>query len=98
MVRFGRTVGSLAVDAVGARLKGGRTPHVTIGGVALGGHPARVSSERNRGGGTQRQRALAAGRETVYRGVESVFVKPIRPSEHDNGLDTLSQACEKDRR
>ena len=25
-------------------------------------------------------------------------VKPIRPSEHDNGLDTLSQACERDRR
>ena len=98
MVRFGRTVGSQVVDAVSARLKGGRTPRVTIGGVALGGHPARVSSERNRGGGTQRQRTLAAGRESVYHGVESVFVKYSIPLRTTTPWTLLSRGCEKDRR
>ena len=37
MIRFGRTVGSQVVDAVGARLKGAGADHVTIGGVNLMG-------------------------------------------------------------
>ena len=33
MVRFGRTVGSQVVDALGARLDGGGSSHVTVGGI-----------------------------------------------------------------
>ena len=37
MVRFGRTVGTHVVDALGARLEGGGGSHVTVAGVRLGG-------------------------------------------------------------
>ena len=35
LARFGRTVASQAVDAIGARMEGGRETHVTVGGFAL---------------------------------------------------------------
>ena len=39
MVRFGRTVGSQVVDALGQRLDGGTASHVTVGGINLTGEP-----------------------------------------------------------
>ena len=43
MVRFGRTVGSHVVDALGERLEGGAAPsHVTVGGIRLTGAPGAV--------------------------------------------------------
>ena len=43
MVRFGRTVGSHVVDALGERLEGGAAPsHVTVGGIRLTGAPGVV--------------------------------------------------------
>ena len=39
MVRFGRTVGSQVVDALGQRLDGGTGSHVTVGGINLAGEP-----------------------------------------------------------
>ena len=39
MVRFGRTVGSHVVDALGQRLEGGTASHVTVGGIPLTGTP-----------------------------------------------------------
>ena len=39
MVRFGRTVGSHVVDALGQRLDGGTGSHVTVGGINLTGAP-----------------------------------------------------------
>ena len=39
MVRFGRTVGSQVVDALGQRLDGGTASHVTVGGINLTGAP-----------------------------------------------------------
>ena len=39
MVRFGRTVGSQVVDALTARLEGGASSHVTVGGINLTGAP-----------------------------------------------------------
>ena len=35
LARFGRTVASQAVDAIGARMEGGGETHVTVGGLAL---------------------------------------------------------------
>ena len=42
MVRFGRTVGSHVVDALGERLEGGAPSHVTVGGIRLTGAPGAV--------------------------------------------------------
>ena len=43
MVRFGRTVGSHVVDALGERLEGGAAPsHVTVGGIRITGAPGVV--------------------------------------------------------
>ena len=42
MVRFGRTVGSHVVDALGERLEGGAPSHVTVGGIRLTGAPGVV--------------------------------------------------------
>ena len=39
MVRFGRTVGSQVVDALGQRLDSGTASHVTVGGINLTGEP-----------------------------------------------------------
>ena len=39
MVRFGRTVGSQVVDALGERLDSGTASHVTVGGINLTGEP-----------------------------------------------------------
>ena len=39
MVRFGRTVGSQVVDALGQRLDGATASHVTVGGINLTGAP-----------------------------------------------------------
>ena len=47
MIRFGRTVGSQVVDAVGARLKGAGANHVTIGGVNLMGGNVEDEDERD---------------------------------------------------
>ena len=44
MVRFGRTVGSQVVDALGQRLGGGQASHVTVAGVALTGGAAAVGA------------------------------------------------------
>ena len=42
MVRFGRTVGSPVVDALGERLEGGAPSHVTVGGIRITGAPGVV--------------------------------------------------------
>ena len=42
MVRFGRTVGSHVVDALGQRLEGGAASHVTVGGFRLTEAPGAV--------------------------------------------------------
>ena len=42
MVRFGRTVGSQVVDALGQRLDGATASHVTVGGINLTGAPGAV--------------------------------------------------------
>ena len=42
MVRFGRTVGSQVVDALGQRLEGATASHVTVGGIPLTGAPGAV--------------------------------------------------------
>ena len=42
MVRFGRTVGSQVVDALGQRLDGATASHVTVGGIPLTGAPGAV--------------------------------------------------------
>ena len=42
MMRFGRTVGSYVVDALGQRLEGGTASHVTVGGIPLTGAPGAV--------------------------------------------------------
>ena len=42
MVRFGRTVGSQVVDALGQRLDGATASHVTVGGINLTGEPGAV--------------------------------------------------------
>ena len=42
MVRFGRTVGSHVVDALGQRLEGSAASHVTVGGLRLTGAPGAV--------------------------------------------------------
>ena len=42
MMRFGRTVGSQVVDALGQRLEGATASHVTVGGINLTGAPAVV--------------------------------------------------------
>ena len=47
MVRFGRTVGSHVVDALGQRLEGGTTSHVTVGGIPLTGTPGAVSEAQS---------------------------------------------------
>ena len=45
MVRFGRTVGSQVVDALGQRLAGGQASHVTVAGVPLTGGAAPVPDD-----------------------------------------------------
>ena len=45
MVRFGRTVGSQVVDALGQRLAGGQASHVTVAGVPLTGGAAPVPED-----------------------------------------------------
>ena len=45
MVRFGRTVGSQVVDALGQRLGGGQASHVTVAGVPLTGGAAPVPDD-----------------------------------------------------
>ena len=45
MVRFGRTVASQVVDALGQRLAGGQASHVTVAGVPLTGGAAPVSDD-----------------------------------------------------
>ena len=42
MVRFGRTVGSQVVDALGQRFEGATASHVTVGGIPLTGAPGAV--------------------------------------------------------
>ena len=42
LARFGRTVGSHVVDALGERLEGGAPSHVTVGGIRLTGAPGAV--------------------------------------------------------
>ena len=42
LARFGRTVGSHVVDALGERLEGGAPSHVTVGGIRLTGAPGVV--------------------------------------------------------
>ena len=42
MVRFGRTVGSQVVDALGQRFEGATASHVTVGGINLTGAPGAV--------------------------------------------------------
>ena len=42
MARFGRTVGSQVVDALGQRLNGATASHVTVGGINLTGEPGAV--------------------------------------------------------
>ena len=42
MIRFGRTVGSQVVDALGHRLDGQSASHVTVGGINLTGAPGRT--------------------------------------------------------
>ena len=42
MVRFGRTVGTQVVDALGQRLEGATASHVTVGGIPLTGAPGAV--------------------------------------------------------
>ena len=46
MVRFGRTVGSQVVDALGQRLAGGQASHVTVAGVPLTGGAAPVPEDK----------------------------------------------------
>ena len=46
MVRFGRTVGSQVVDALGQRLGGGQASHVTVAGVPLTGGAAPVPEDK----------------------------------------------------
>ena len=48
MVRFGRTVGSQIVDAVGARLDGGHETHVTVGGISLTGAGTETTGDTTR--------------------------------------------------
>ena len=45
LVRFGRTVGSQVVDALGQRLAGGQASHVTVAGVPLTGGAAPVPED-----------------------------------------------------
>ena len=45
MVRFGRTVGSQVVDALGQRLEGGHASYVTVAGVPLTGSAAPVRED-----------------------------------------------------
>ena len=45
MVRFGRTVGSQVVDALGQRLAGGQASHVTVAGIPLTGGAAQVPDD-----------------------------------------------------
>ena len=47
MVRFGRTVGSQVVDALGQRLESGAGSHVTVGGISLIGEPGEVPEEND---------------------------------------------------
>ena len=47
MVRFGRTVGSQVVDALGQRLDSATASHVTIGGINLTGEPGAVPMEND---------------------------------------------------
>ena len=47
MVRFGRTVGSQVVDALGQRLDSATASHVTIGGINLTGEPGAVPVEND---------------------------------------------------
>ena len=47
MVRFGRTVGSQVVDALGQRLESGAGSHVTVGGISLIVEPGEVPEEHN---------------------------------------------------
>ena len=42
LARFGRTVGSHVVDALGERLEGGAPSHVTVGGIRITGAPGAV--------------------------------------------------------
>ena len=42
LARFGRTVGSQVVDALGQRLEGATASHVTVGGIPLTGAPGAV--------------------------------------------------------
>ena len=46
MVRFGRTVASQVVDALGQRLEGGQASHVTVAGVPLTGGAAPVPEDK----------------------------------------------------
>ena len=47
MVRFGRTVGSQVVDALGQRLDSATTSHVTIAGINLTGEPGAVPMDND---------------------------------------------------
>ena len=47
IVRFGRTVGSQVVDALGERLDSGGASHVTVGGISLNGEPGEVPEEND---------------------------------------------------
>ena len=47
MVRFGRTVSSQMVDALGERLDSGGASHVSVGGISLIGEPGKVPVEND---------------------------------------------------
>ena len=47
MVRFGRTVSSQMVDALGERLDSGDASHVSVGGISLIGEPGKVPVEND---------------------------------------------------
>ena len=70
LARFGRTVAGQVVDAVGARLEGPASPHVTAGGIGLGrkpapAHPGATSPETSAWTPPgSRKRACEAGRIT----------------------------------
>ena len=70
LARFGRTVASQAVDAIGGRMAGGGATHVTLAGQSLslsGGATAREEGE-----------ALAAGALLALAGTEDASGGPVR--------------------
>ena len=67
ITRFGRTVGSQVVDAIGQRLEGGTASHVTVGGMSLGmPDPAQASNSNLPEWAAEMARRYDAGTMTAH--------------------------------